>query len=63
MQAACEGDGTRLTSLNTRFSSPVFPGETLAVEMWKTAGGVQFRAKVAERDIVVMSHGFAGIKA
>lgn len=63
VQAACEGDGTRLTSLNTRFSSPVFPGETLAVEMWKTAGGVQFRAKVAERDIVVMSHGFAGIKA
>ena len=63
VQAACEGDGTRLTSLNTRFSSPVFPGETLAVEMWKAAGGVQFRAKVAERDIVVMSHGFAGIKA
>ena len=63
VQAACGGDATRLTSLNTRFSSPVFPGETLAVEMWKTAGGVQFRAKVAERDIVVLSHGFAGIKA
>ena len=40
VQAACEGDATRLTSLNTRFSSPVFPGETLAVDMWKTAGGV-----------------------
>ena len=62
VQAACEGDATRLTSLNTRFSSPVFPGETLAVDMWKTPEGVQFRARVAERDVVVLSHGFAGIK-
>ena len=64
VQAACDNDATRLTSLHTRFSSPVFPGETLVCEIWREgAEAVRFRAKVAERDIVVLSHGFAGIKA
>lgn len=63
VQTACGNDASKLTSLNTRFSSPVFPGETLVVEMWRDANkGVRFRAKVAERDIVVLSHGYAGIK-
>ena len=63
VQMACGNDASRLASMNTRFSSPVYPGETLVVEMWKDGGkGVRFRAKVAERDIVVLSHGYAGIK-
>lgn len=63
VQTACGNDASKLTSLNTRFSSPVYPGETLIVEMWKDGNkGVHFRAKVAERDIVVLSHGYAGIK-
>lgn len=64
VQTACGNDASKLTSLNTRFSSPVYPGETLIVEMWKDGNkGVHFRAKVAERDIVVLSHGYAGIKS
>ncbi len=64
VQAACDNDASRLTALHTRFSSPVFPGETLVCEIWKdTNESVRFRAKVAERDVVVLSHGFAGIKA
>jgi hypothetical protein len=32
--------------------------------MWHDGkDAVRFRAKVAERDIVVLSHGYAGIKA
>ncbi len=63
VQTACGNDASRLASMNTRFSSPVFPGETLVVDMWKDENkGVRFRAKVAERDIVVLSHGYAGIK-
>ena len=63
VQTACGNDASRLGSMNTRFSSPVFPGETLLVEMWKDENkGVRFRAKVAERDIVVLSHGYAGLK-
>ena len=64
VQAACNNDATRLTQLDTRFSSPVFPGETLVCEMWRDGKeAVRFRAKVKERDIVVLSHGYAGIKA
>jgi len=52
-----------LTALHTRFSSPVFPGETIVCEIWREGkDAVRFRAKVAERDIVVLSHGYAGIK-
>jgi acyl dehydratase len=64
VQAACDNDASRLTALHTRFSSPVFPGETLVCEIWREGqDAVRFRAKVAERDIVVLSHGYAGIKA
>jgi len=63
VQTVCGHDANKLVSMNTRFSSPVYPGETLVVEMWKDENkGVRFRAKVAERDIVVLSHGYAGIK-
>lgn len=63
VQTACGNDANKLASLNTRFSSPVYPGETLVVEMWKDGNtGVRFRAKVSERDVIVLSHGFAGIK-
>jgi acyl dehydratase len=64
VQAACNSDATRLTQMDTRFSSPVFPGETLVCEMWREGPeAIRFRAKVKERDIVVLSHGYAGIKA
>ena len=64
VQAACNNDATRLTQMDTRFSSPVFPGETLVCEMWRDGNeAIRFRAKVKERDIMVLSHGFAGIKA
>jgi acyl dehydratase len=64
VQAACNNDATRLTQMDTRFSSPVFPGETLVCEMWREgAEAIRFRAKVKERDIMVLSHGYAGIKA
>ena len=64
VQAACNNDARRLTQMDTRFSSPVFPGETLVCEMWRDGSeAIRFRAKVKERDIMVLSHGFAGIKA
>jgi acyl dehydratase len=64
VKTLCGYDPNRLAYLNTRFSAPVYPGETLVVEMWQgQAGTVQFQAKVAERDIVVLSNGIAGVKA
>lgn len=31
----CEGDETKISSLNTRFTSHVFPGESLNIKFWK----------------------------
>ncbi len=52
---------TRLKSLKLRFSSPVYPGETIRTEMWKDGDVVSFRARVLERDIVVLNNGRATV--
>ena len=33
------GDAAKLTAMSARFSSPVFPGETLTTSIWRTAPG------------------------
>jgi acyl dehydratase len=40
-----------------RFSAPVFPGETIRTEMWRDGATVSFRARVIERDVVVLNNG------
>lgn len=32
-----DGDATRITAIGARFTSPVFPGETLTTSVWRTA--------------------------
>ena len=59
--ALCEGAPERLTALSARFSKPVFPGETLRTEMFRTPTGVRFRARVLERDVVVLDRGSAAV--
>lgn len=61
LRTVCAYDATRLRSLNLRFAAPVYPGETLRTELWHEPGGVAFRTRVLERDVVVLSHGFAEI--
>ncbi|WP_454733870.1 MULTISPECIES: MaoC/PaaZ C-terminal domain-containing protein [Cupriavidus] len=63
-----DGDGDRLLELNVRFSRPVFPGETLAVRMWRDgshdgAQRVLFDARIAARDVTVLSNGVAEFRA
>ena len=40
---------------------PVYPGETLRVEMWRRGSRVHFRVRVVERDVVVLNNGIAEI--
>lgn len=61
VRSCCDYDPTRLKSIGLRFSGPVFPGETLRTEIWRQDGRIQFRARALERDVVVLSHGLAGI--
>lgn len=47
----------RIRGLAVRFTSPVFPGETIRTEMWQDGDVVGFRSRVVERDTVVLNHG------
>lgn len=44
-------------SIETRFSKPVFPGETVTVEIWEEGDAVAFRARIPVRDAVVLDRG------
>lgn len=58
--ALCDDDGARLKRLDVRFSSPVYPGETIVTDIWQDAPGrASVRARVAERDTVVLNNGYA----
>lgn len=51
------GDPASLRSIRVRFSSPVFPGETLVTQMWELSSGrVVFRTLVKERKKIVMKN-------
>jgi len=54
----CAADPTRLIRFDARFSSPVFPGDTLTVELWHDAPGKgSFRVGVANRGVTVLNNG------
>lgn len=57
MRTHCGYDAARFKSLKVRFSSPVYPGETIRTEMWRDGDVVSFRCKVVERDAVVLNNG------
>jgi acyl dehydratase len=63
LRTLCDYDASRLKHLGLRFAGPVYPGESLRVEMWHTDLGVQFQAKAVERDVLVISHGLAHVEA
>lgn len=50
---------SRLRSISARFTAPVFPGETLRVDVWMHHGGCAFEAHVAERGAVALRQGTA----
>lgn len=61
LKACCGNDPARLRRLDVRFSAPVLPGETIRTEIWRDGGVISFRARVVERDVVVLTNGLAGI--
>jgi acyl dehydratase len=61
IKSCCGNDPSRLRGLQVRFSAPVFPGETIRTEMWPEGSQVSFRARVLERDIIVLNNGLASL--
>jgi len=56
-------DPAKIVGFDVRFSSPVFPGETIVTEMWVDGSVVSFRSKLKERDVVCLNNGKATLAA
>jgi len=58
LQAVVAYDHTRITGFDVRFSAPVYPGESIATDLWVEGGTVSFRCRIPARaDVVVISNG------
>ena len=57
----CDKDVKKLKRFDCRFSSPVYPGETIVTEMWKDGNNVYYQSKVKERDKIVIKNGVSEI--
>jgi acyl dehydratase len=57
LQEYCDFDPTKIKSHQVRFSSPVFPGETITVDLWKDGDVVSFEARVKSRGVTVVRNG------
>lgn len=60
-QNYCDGDETRIQRTGVRFTSHVFPGETLVCEMWKRGDNIIFKTRTKERGKVALK-GYVGLK-
>jgi acyl dehydratase len=63
VKALCGGDPAALLAMAGRFSAPVYPGETLRIDLWhEGTGRAGFRASVPARGVVVMTNGLTEFK-
>jgi acyl dehydratase len=62
LKTLCGYDPARLCAMEGRFSSPVYPGETIRTEMWCDGNVVSFRSTVPARSVTVLDHGRAEIR-
>lgn len=58
LRELCGYEPLRLKQLDLRFTSPLYPGETIRVELWQNGA---FRARAVERDVFVINNGQAVI--
>jgi acyl dehydratase len=57
LQAYAGYDASRFKYHAARFSSPVFPGETITVDLWQDGEVISFEARVKERGVTVIKNG------
>jgi acyl dehydratase len=61
LRTLCDYDPGRFVAMEGRFSSPVYPGETIRTEMWRDGDVVTFRSTVPARGVTVLNNGRAEI--
>jgi acyl dehydratase len=57
LQTYAEYDPTAFKRHAARFSAPVFPGETITIDLWKDRDIVSFEARVKARNVSVVKNG------
>ncbi|WFU71276.1 MaoC family dehydratase [Bradyrhizobium sp. CB2312] len=57
LQEYCDYDTSRIVSHQARFSAPVFPGETIVVDLWQDGDVISTEARVLERGVRVIKNG------
>jgi len=61
LKTCCSYDPARFRSMEGRFSSPVYPGETIRTEIWRNGSIVSFRSTVPARGVTVLNNGRAEV--
>lgn len=62
LAACCGHRPERILHHQARFSAPVFPGETITVDLWVDGDAVSFQARVKARDTVVVRNGLSRLR-
>jgi len=62
LKAVADLDPDRILSHQARFSAPVFPGDSVAVDLWQDGRCVSFEARVPERDVTVIRNGLTVLR-
>jgi acyl dehydratase len=57
LQEIVDWDSDRIASHEARFSAPVFPGDTITVDLWVDGPVISFEARVKERRATVIKNG------
>jgi acyl dehydratase len=57
LQTYADYDPSAFKQHAARFSSPVYPGDTVTMEMWKDGNVISFEAKVKARNVTVIKSG------
>ena len=62
LQATTDYDADQILSHQVRFSSPVFPGETISVDLWRDGKATSFEAKIKDRGVTVIRNGLTMLR-
>lgn len=62
LQEIVDYDAAAILSHQVRFSSPVFPGELITVDLWKDGKQVSFEARVQSRGVTVIRNGLTVLR-
>lgn len=57
LKAVCDYDHTKIIGLDLRFTSPIYPGENIEIDIWRDGNIASFRCRVQGRGVVVMDNG------